>query len=110
MTLRIGDGFGSCATRTTNTTSIVLDLTDPGGPSAALYTPAFYRACASAADARRRDDAARREPDRASRPRPRHARELRDAFSVVTPYLTSIPLYGGLWMMACCAATLDPSA
>jgi len=28
--------------------------------------------------------------------------------SVVTPYLTSIPLYGGLWMMACCSAQLDP--
>ena len=34
--------------------------------------------------------------------------ELRDAFAVVTPYLTSIPLYGGLWMMACCAPQLDP--
>ena len=27
---------------------------------------------------------------------------------MVTPYLTSIPLYGGLWMMACASATLDP--
>ena len=26
---------------------------------------------------------------------------LREAFPLVTPYLTSIPLYGGLWMMAC---------
>ena len=25
---------------------IVLDLTDPGGPSTALYTPEFYEACA----------------------------------------------------------------
>jgi spermidine synthase len=33
---------------------------------------------------------------------------LRSAFSIVTPYLTSVPLYGGLWMMACCSATLDP--
>jgi spermidine synthase len=22
--------------------------------------------------------------------------------------MTSIPLYGGLWMMACCAGSLDP--
>jgi spermidine synthase len=28
------------------------------------------------------------------------SRDLREAFSVVTPYLTSVPLYGGLWMMA----------
>jgi spermidine synthase len=33
---------------------------------------------------------------------------LRQAFPVVTPYLVSIPLYGGLWMMACASATLDP--
>ena len=25
-----------------------------------------------------------------------------------SPYLVSIPLYGGMWMMACCSATLDP--
>ena len=34
---------------------IVLDLTDSGGPSLALYTPEFYRACAARLDA----DAAR---------------------------------------------------
>ena len=34
--------------------------------------------------------------------------QLRTAFPVVTPYLTSIPLYGGMWMMACCSRTLDP--
>jgi len=33
---------------------------------------------------------------------------LRSAFPVVTPYLASIPLYGGMWMMACCASQLDP--
>jgi spermidine synthase len=33
---------------------------------------------------------------------------LRSAFSIVTPYLVSVPLYGGLWMMACCSAGLDP--
>ena len=33
---------------------------------------------------------------------------LREAFPVVTPYLASIPLYGGMWMMACAAAALDP--
>ena len=33
---------------------------------------------------------------------------LRGAFPLVTPYLASIPLYGGMWMMACCSGTLDP--
>jgi spermidine synthase len=35
---------------------------------------------------------------------------LREAFPLVTPYLTSVPLYGGLWMMACASATLDPTS
>jgi len=28
----------------------------------------------------------------------------------VTPYLTSVPLYGGLWMMACVSQTLEPKS
>ena len=34
---------------------------------------------------------------------------LRAAFPVVIPYLTSIPLYGGMWMMASVSSTLNPS-
>ena len=34
---------------------------------------------------------------------------LRATFAVVVPYLTSIPLYGGLWMMACASSTLNPA-
>jgi spermidine synthase len=33
---------------------------------------------------------------------------LRSAFPRVTPYLASIPLYGGMWMMACASGSLDP--
>ena len=43
----IGDGFGFVRTATERYDLIVLDLTDPGGPSELLYTPDFYRACAS---------------------------------------------------------------
>jgi spermidine synthase len=34
---------------------------------------------------------------------------LRAAFAVVAPYLVTVPLYGGLWMMASASATLSPS-
>ena len=54
------------------------------------------------------DDAAYREPCCAPRPRSRGVARLREVFACVTPYLASIPLYGGLWMMACASATLDP--
>ena len=45
--LRIGDGFAFVRETTENFDLIVLDLTDPGGPSLELYTPEFYRACAA---------------------------------------------------------------
>jgi spermidine synthase len=108
LTLRIGDGFDYVRSGLGRYDLIVLDLTDPGGPSEALYTTDFYRACA-----------ARLEPDGAMTlhiaspvAHPERIRgtlsALRQVFPVVTPYLTSIPLYGGLWMMACAGATLDP--
>ena len=109
LTLEIGDGFAYVREASALYDLIVLDLTDPGGPSTPLYTAEFYRACAArlapggamtlhlaspvAHPARIRDGLAR----------------LREAFPRVTPYLASIPLYGGLWMMACASGTLDPA-
>ena len=87
----------------------MLDLTDPGGPSTALYTPEFYNACAQRLTPSGAMTMHVGEPRRASGTRIRETlAELRRAFPRVTPYLTSVPLYGGLWMMACCSARLDP--
>src|SRR5690348_1018403 len=108
VSVRIEDGFRFVENAREQYDLIVLDLTDPGGPSTALYTAAFYEACA-----------ARLTPHGAmtmhiASPVAHAARirdalgELRGAFARVTPYLTSVPLYGGLWMMACCAQSLDP--
>jgi spermidine synthase len=110
LTLRIEDGFAYVRNATERFDLIVLDLTDPGGPSLPLYTEDFYRACASrlapggAVTLHIASPVAHPE-------RVRHGvAALRAAFPYVTPYLASIPLYGGLWMMACCSDTLDPSA
>src|SRR5204863_8713485 len=101
LTLVIGDGFGFVRTATEQYDLIVLDLTDPGGPSELLYTPDFYRACAS----RLTSQGALTLHIASPIAHPDRIREtltnLRAAFSVVTPYLTSVPLYGGMWMMAC---------
>lgn len=108
VTLRIADGGAFVRAATGFHDLIVLDLTDPGGPSAPLYTAEFYRACA-----------ARLHPQGAltlhvGSPIGHAARiadclaQLRQAFQVVTPMLVPIPLYGGLWMMACASASLDP--
>ena len=101
LTLRIGDGFEYVRSGSERFDLIVLDLTDPGGPSEALYTPDFYRACA----ARLTPSGAMTLHIASPIAHPQRIRatmaSLRQAFPIVTPYLTSIPLYGGLWMMAC---------
>ena len=108
LTLKIEDGFAFVRNATDQYDLIVLDLTDAGGPSAALYTQDFYRACA----ARLGPTGAMSLHIASPIAHPERVREtlasLRGAFAIVTPYLTSVPLYGGLWMMACCSASLDP--
>jgi len=108
LALRIEDGFAYVRNSTDTFDLIVLDLTDPGGPSKPLYTPEFYRACAArlspmgALTLHIASPVAHPERIRAT------LAALRSAFAIVCPYLTSVPLYGGLWMMACCSALLDP--
>jgi spermidine synthase len=108
VALKITDGFEYVRTSAEAFDLIVLDLTDPGGPSTTLYTPDFYRACAArlspvgAMTLHIASPVAHPERIRAG------LAALRSAFSRVTPYLSSVPLYGGMWMMACCSGTLDP--
>jgi spermidine synthase len=110
LALEIADGFHYVRTSTNCFDLIVLDLTDPGGPSEKLYTPEFYRACA----ARLNPGGALSLHIASPIAHPDVIRTtlagLRAAFPLVTPYLTSIPLYGGMWMMACASATLDPGS
>ena len=108
VTIRIGDGFEFVRQAADAYDMIVLDLTDPGGPSTKLYTPGFYQACASHLTPLGAMTMHVGSPV-AHPARVREAvTELRGAFRYVTPYLTSVPLYGGLWMMACCSPGLDP--
>lgn len=108
LALKIEDGFAHVRNSSEQFDLIVLDLTDAGGPSTTLYTPEFYAACAArlapmgAMTLHIASPVAHPERIRAS------MANLRTAFAVVTPYLTSIPLYGGMWMMACCSSLLDP--
>ena len=108
LTLRIGDGYEFIRETDEQFDLLVLDLTDPVGPAVELYTPTFYRACA----ARLSPVGAMSLHIASPVAHPQRIRQtltaLRAAFPLVTPYLTSVPLYGGLWMMACCSGTLDP--
>ena len=108
LTLKIEDGFAFVQNDVEQYDLIVLDLTDPGGPSKSLYTTDFYRACAArlspmgAMTLHIASPVAHPDRIRAT------LASLRAAFATVSPYLTSVPLYGGMWMMACCSAMLDP--
>jgi len=108
LTLKIEDGFAFVRNATDRYDLIVLDLTDAGGPSEALYTQEFYLACAS----RLRPTGAMTLHVASPIAHPERVRatlaRLRSVFAIVTPYLPSVPLYGGMWMMACCSASLDP--
>jgi spermidine synthase len=110
LTLKIEDGFVHVLNSSGQYDLIVLDLTDPGGPSTLLYTPDFYRACA----ARLNPVGAMTLHIASPVAHPERVRDalarLREAFPLVTPYLTTVPLYGGLWMMACASSTLDPKS
>ena len=110
LTLVIDDGFALVRRTAALYDLIVLDLTDPGGASLPLYTADFYRACA----ARLNPQGAMALHVASPVAQPALVRtvlaRLREALPVVTPYLVPIPLYGGLWMMACAAPSLDPRA
>jgi len=109
LTLKVEDGLAYVRSSTETYDLIVLDLTDPGGPSEPLYTADFYRSCAK----RLNPTGAMTLHIASPVAHPDRIRvglaNLRAAFAVVTPYLVTVPLYGGLWMMASASATLDPS-
>ena len=108
VSVKIEDGFRFVASSREQYDLIVLDLTDPGGPSTALYTPEFYRACAARLTRVGAMSMHVASPVAHAVRIRETLQQLRRAFPLVTPYLTSVPLYGGLWMMVCCSAGLDP--
>ena len=109
VSVKVEDGFAFVRGATDTYDLIVLDLTDPGGASEPLYGVEFYRACA----ARLNPTGAMALHVASPVAHPERVRtgmaNLRAVFSVVIPYLVSIPLYGGLWMMACASPTLNPA-
>ncbi len=109
LRVRVADGFEYLRRSADSYDLIILDLTDPGGPSQPLYSADFYRLCAS-----------RLAPggilslhiasafSQSSRLVQTLA-QLAAVFNIVRPYLVSIPLSGGPWMMACASNTVDPA-
>ena len=107
--IHIEDGLAFVRSSTATYDLIILDLTDPGGPSESLYSADFYRACA----ARLNPSGAMTLQLGSPIAHPTRIRasiaDLRAAFPLVIPYLVPIPLYGGLWMLGCASASLNPA-
>ncbi|HEX9392694.1 MAG TPA: polyamine aminopropyltransferase [Usitatibacteraceae bacterium] len=108
LTLRIGDGLQYLRDTADKFDLIYLDLTDPIGPAAALYTTHFYvdckRALATGGALTLHIGSPFSHPQRVRD----SVRDLRAMFEKVAVWFVHIPLYGATWGFACGADALDP--
>lgn len=108
LALCIGDGMAFVHTTETRFDLIYLDLTDPVGAAAALYTAAFFAACKKILTPHGALVLHLGAPFMHA-PRVRSSvHALAGVFRRVAPYFVAIPSYGGLWGFAVASDTLDP--
>ena len=88
---------------------IALDLNDPVGPAAALYSEDFFKQCREALTPEGaltlHIGSPTAQPERVAE----LAQRLNRVFPIVRPYTLYIPLYGALWALAVCSGQLDPT-
>ncbi|NMF97810.1 polyamine aminopropyltransferase [Aromatoleum toluolicum] len=90
---------------------IVLDLTEPGeGPAAALYRAPFLADCRALLRGEGALTLHLGAPWRQPAQLRALVQRLRQVFVIVRPYFMFIPLYGGLWGLACASDRVDPLA
>jgi spermidine synthase len=113
--LHIGDGAefvkGVAAATAANLFDLIyLDLTDPAGEAAELYSPAFFADCkaalASGGALVMHMGSPFSHPERVQET----ITNLRPQFKIVTPYLVHIPTYGATWGFAIASDRLDARA
>ena len=107
LEVRIVDGAALVKSTPERFDLIYLDLTDPVGPAAALYTPALYtdlkRALIFGGALVLHIGSPFSHPDRVAG----CIANLREIFTRVTPYFAHIPSYGALWGFAVASETMD---
>lgn len=94
----VRDAVGASATYD----SIILDLTDAGGPSASLYGPEFYGRCSALLALGGVLTLHVAAPWAQQAACVNTVAKLRSAFGYVEPFVVSVPLSGGQWLMAAC--------
>lgn len=109
LALRIGDGMAHVRDTPDRFDLIYLDLTDPIGPSEALYAPPFFadcrRALAPGGALVLHIGSPFSHPERVQQA----LGNLRSLYRMVTPYFVHIPIYGATWGFAVASDTLDIS-
>lgn len=106
--IEIADGQQFLAASQQSFDLIVLDLTDPVGPAAALYTEEFFQLCQAHLAMPGCLSLHMGSPQFQGERVAGLMRALQAVFPKVRPYLVPIALYGGLWALACASMTLDP--
>ncbi|HEX4944467.1 MAG TPA: polyamine aminopropyltransferase [Usitatibacteraceae bacterium] len=108
LKVSVGDGLAYLRATDTRYDLVVMDLTDPVGPSAELYSPATFalarRAMAEGSALVLHIGSPFSHPERVRQT----LANLREVFRVVAPYFLHIPLYGTIWGFACASDSLDP--
>jgi spermidine synthase len=110
LKVTVGDGLAYLRETTVRYDLVAMDLTDPVGPSAELYSPATFALARRAMTANGALTLHLGSPF--SHPERVRASlgSLRQVFRRVTPYFVHIPLYGSIWGFACASDELDPRA
>lgn len=108
LELAIGDGRAYVEQEGDPFDLIALDLTDPHGPSQALYTREFYAACRARLSPEGLLSLHVESPISRPNTYARILATLASVFPIVRPYLVYIPLYGTWWGMATASERSDP--
>ena len=110
LKVTVGDGLAYLRETPVRYDLIVMDLTDPVGPSVELYSSATFAlargALAEGGALTLHIGSPFSHPDRVRDT----MRNLRQVFRLVTPYFVHIPIYGSIWGFACASDSLDPRA
>ena len=106
--LVICDGFDYVARRREPVDLLVLDLTDPQGHAAPLYSRQFFAECARLLGREGILCLHLCSPQLQPQEFTRLLVELSTVFACVRPILVPVMLYGGLWSLACASQSQDP--
>ncbi len=110
LQVTVGDGLEYLRGTAARYDLVMMDLTDPVGPSVELYSAATFslvkRAMAEGAALTLHMGSPFFHPERVATT----LATLRQVFARVTPYFAYVPLYGSLWGFAVASDRLEPAA